>query len=114
MNEKYTEFQEIVSLSEPICTKIKQTYFPDHTWFHCYRKVADKFTEVKRKARIFLAHLTEKDMLKELRNFSSNDIKDLMDDAKDKAVQREQATKNVGHMDAVKKSTTLLNSERRP
>ena len=114
MNEKYTEFTELVALSEPICIKIKQLYFPDTSWFECYRKVAAKFTEVKRKARKCLPQMNEKEMLKELRNFSTTDIEDMMDDAKEEAVSGKQVTKNAGHMDAVKKNTTSLHSERRP
>lgn len=114
MNEKYTEFTELVALSEPICIKIKQLYFPDTAWSECYRKVATKFTEVKRKARTMLVGMNEKEMLKELRNFSTTDIEDMMDDAKEKAVQRKQVTKNGMSMDAVKKNTTSLHTERRP
>ena len=114
MNEKYTEFNELVNLGERICITIKQLYFADTPWNECYRKVGDKFTEVKRKARKCLPQMNEKEMLKELRNFSTTDIEDMMDDAKEEAVSGEQVTKNAGHMDAVKKNTTSLHSERRP
>ena len=53
-------------------------------------------------------------MLTELRNFSTTDIEDMMDDATEKAIQGKQVTKNDGHMDAVKKNTTSLHTERRP
>lgn len=56
-------------------------------WPNCYRLVGAKFTEVKKKARKYLSQMSEKDMLKELRNFSTTDIEDMMDDAKEKAVQ---------------------------
>ncbi len=114
MNEKHTEFNELVNLGEMICVKIKQLYFADKPWNECYRQVGYKFTEVKRKARIMLVGKTEKEMLKELRNFSTTDIEDMMDDAKEKAVQGEQATKNGVYLDAVKKNTTSLHTERRP
>lgn len=104
----------MVALSEPVCVKIKQLYFPDATWFECYRRVAKKFTEVKAKARKYLVGKTEKEMLKELRNFSTTDIEDMMDDATETAVQGKQTTTNAGHMDAVKKNTTSLHTERRP
>lgn len=106
MNEKYTEFNELVNLGELVCLRIKQTYFNNEPWNECYRKVAAKFTEVKRKARKYLSHMNEKEMLTELRNFSTTDIEEIMDDAKEAAVLREQVAKNVGHMDAVKKNTT--------
>lgn len=103
----------MVAFSEPICIKIKQLYFPDTTWFECYRRVATKFTDVKRKARKMLVGKTEEEMLKELRNFSTTDIEDMMDDAKEAAISGKQAAKNVSDMDAVKKNTTSLHTERR-
>lgn len=114
MNEKYTEFNELVNLGEQVCVTIKQLYFQDMAWNACYRKVGDKFTEVKRKARQCLPQMNEKEMLTELRNFSTTDIEDMMDDATEKAIQGKQVTKNDGHMDAVKKNTTSLHTERRP
>lgn len=75
-----------MNLGEQVCVTIKHLYFPSTPWFECYRKVGDKFTEVKKKARKYLSQMSEKDMLKELRNFSTTDIKDMMDDAKEKAI----------------------------
>jgi hypothetical protein len=88
MNEKYTEFNEEVNLGEQICLKIKHIYFANTAWNACYRKVGDKLIEIKAKARKCLAGMTEIEMLQILRNFSTNDIKDLMDEAKDTAIQR--------------------------
>ena len=103
-----------ILLAEPICEKLKIIYFLNVPWNECYRKIGNKLTEVKRKARTMLVGMTEIEMLQHLRNFSTTDIEDMINDATEKAIQGKQVTKNDSHMDAVKKNTTSLHTERRP
>lgn len=79
MNEKYTDFTEQVALGEQICIKLKQLYYPEATNFDSYRSVAGKLTELKKKARLVLTHMTEIEILKQLRNFTTEDIKELIE-----------------------------------
>jgi hypothetical protein len=87
LNKKYTEFNEQVALGEQICVKLKHIYYPETTGFDSYRAVAEKLTELKKKARLVLTHMTEVEILKQLRNFTTEDIKELMDDSEKAAVQ---------------------------
>ncbi len=63
-------------------------YYPDTTWFLCYRDVAKKLTEVKRKARLYLDGMTEKEVIQQLGKFSPEDLKELMDECEKETVQR--------------------------
>lgn len=49
-------------------------------WFDCYRNVATKFTELKKKARKFYENLTDREVLIELQKYSPQDLKDMIDD----------------------------------
>jgi hypothetical protein len=72
---KYPE----VTLSEYICSKIKNIYFADKIWPECYRQVANKFTEFKVIVRKFYGGYTRDDnieLLKRVRHFAENDIKE--------------------------------------
>lgn len=80
MNEKYTKFNEQVVLGEQVCIKLKQIYWPDKTWDESYRDVAGKLTLLKQKARLLLKHMDEVEMLKTLRGFGHDDIKEVCDD----------------------------------
>ncbi len=71
-NPKYRR----IMLGEPVCRKIKEIYFADETWFSCYRRVGDKFTELKRIARKFYGDKDEALLLEELKKYSTKDIQD--------------------------------------
>jgi hypothetical protein len=53
MQSRYSEKVKEISLGEPICIKLKQIYYPETNWFQCYKDVGKKFTELKKKARLF-------------------------------------------------------------
>lgn len=79
MNEKYTEFNEQAELGARICINLKQIYYPEMGGFESYRAVAEKLTQLKRKARLILAHMDEMEMLKTLRTFSTQDLQDILE-----------------------------------
>ncbi len=78
--QKYREFNEQVELGAQICIKLKQIYYPHDSGYDSYRKIADKLTQLKQKARLVLAHLNEVEMLKTLRGFSHADLREMLDE----------------------------------
>lgn len=73
MEAKYPE----ITLGEPICIKIKEIFYPNIPWPDCYRKVADKFTELKHIARKFYAGKDIIEILQELNKYNQEDIADM-------------------------------------
>lgn len=81
MNEKeYREFNDQMELGAQICIKLKQIYYPSDSGYDSYRKIAEKLTKLKQKARVILAHMNEVEMLRELRNFPEADLKEIIED----------------------------------
>jgi hypothetical protein len=75
-------FKEVtiaINLGVPICQKLKEIYFPDETWFLSYRRLADKFSQLKQIARKFYNDNTETEILQHLGKYSVDDIKDLFE-----------------------------------
>lgn len=60
-----------------ICEKLKTFYHPETSWVECYKQIAEKFTVVKQKARKFYVGQSDIEILKELRNYSTDDLKEM-------------------------------------
>lgn len=68
-----------MQLAESICEKLKIIYFKDAPWACCYKELALKMRDLKCKARLILAHMNEIEMLKTLRTFGLDDLKEMME-----------------------------------
>lgn len=75
MEAKYPE----INLGEIICAKLKILYFSDEPWIDCYKKVAAKFSLAKKNAKKFYSNDETADILKELIKYSSEDLKELIE-----------------------------------
>jgi hypothetical protein len=67
-----------ITLGETICEKLKNIYFHDESWISCYKKVAYKFSELKKIAKRFYSDKSNIEVLREICKFSENDIKDIL------------------------------------
>lgn len=65
-----------INLGATICEKLKVIYFSETPWPQCYKDVAKKFTELKIIMRKFYADRSELYMLKELAQYSSQDLEE--------------------------------------
>ena len=71
------EILEVINLGEPICEKIKQIYFPVIPHSACYKAVAAKFDDLKKRARRYYPDMSQKEMLIELIKYSKEDIEEM-------------------------------------
>lgn len=81
LHKNGTPIDPEVLLGEEICTKLKNIYFKDTPFAQCVMKISLKFTELKQKAQKFFVGVNEVEMLQQLRAFTEEDIKEMMDDA---------------------------------
>lgn len=72
MDAKYPE----LNLEEPICRKIKNIYYSEITWSHCYKDVSIKFSQLKTIAKKFWPDKNSLELVQELYKFSEKDIKE--------------------------------------
>lgn len=69
-----------ITLGETACRKLKDIYFKDEKWPDCYKKVAEKFTELRCIGRNFYGYETELEIIKELARYSEKDILEAFDE----------------------------------
>lgn len=73
------DHKRIIEIGASICSIVRQTYFNDMPWSQCCMKVADKFTQLKKKARVFYGEMDECDLLLNLAKYSPSDVKEMLD-----------------------------------
>jgi hypothetical protein len=71
------KYQRIV-LGADVCKLLKEIYFADIKWQKCYWAVGEKYTLLKKRARIAFADKTEPQVIDEIRTWTKQDIEDAM------------------------------------
>lgn len=66
----------VIELGAVICSRLKKIYYPDTAWVDCYKQIANDFTKLKTRARIFYGKVEDEALLKELCKYSDQDIRD--------------------------------------
>lgn len=67
-----------VELGSPICSRLKQIYFPGQKWADCYMQVSDLYTKLKKNAKKFYVGKTDVEILKDLLKYTNDDLVELL------------------------------------
>ncbi len=62
-----------------MCEKIKRIYHNDESWAACHRKVAEKYSELKRIANKFYISMSSLTIAGELARYSDEDIAEMLE-----------------------------------
>ena len=109
INQKYTA----IELGSPICSKLKQIYYPNHKWADCYKQVGSLFNTIKKNARKFYVDKTDDEISKDLIKYTNDNLIELLVmenatdviQAKSTTSNREPAATSISKMGTVKKDT---------
>ena len=67
-----------ITLGEYICETLKRIYCPETCWGECHKDIAQRFTELKNKARKFYVDKSEIEILQELCRYRADNIEEMM------------------------------------
>lgn len=73
-----SNIKEEIELGAEICARIKKLLFPQDLWVNVYKKVAAKFTEMKKKAIIYFPGLEKLELLKKIRGLMDRDFSEAL------------------------------------
>ena len=70
----------VTELGESLCQAIKRLFFAERSWFDSYREVANLFSELKKKAKIYFPTLDDEQFLTEINKWPDITLKQEIND----------------------------------
>ena len=72
------EVQQIITLGETVCRKLRNIYYREIPWIECHKLVAEKYSYLKKQAFKFYGDKDELDVCKELAKYLPAEIEELI------------------------------------